>query len=707
MAVIRKIRNYSGLLIVVIGVGLAAFVLGDFLGQGPVGQQQVDVGKVEGTSITYQQFEQRVNRQMENWAQQTGENRPGPEQTFQIRQQVWNEIVKEILLEEQFEDLGINVSSEELYNMIHGNDPHPTIVQSFTDPATGQYDPQQVIEFLQNFDRLEPSVRQQWLQLEDFIKKDRREQKYHELISQGYLVPDPLAVMDYRNRNTQADIRFAFKAHRDIPDDDVQVSESELETVYENHKHRFETDALRDIKYAMLTVFPSEEDRENTLEEIEALKQDLQDVENVPPFVNSVSDERFDPTYHEQGALSPQIDPDIFDASVGDIFGPYEEDNAFKIAMLLDTQMRPDSMRASHILIAYQGSGAATEQTMRTPEEAEAKADSILGVVRNNPAAFPQLAVEESDDQSAQMTQGDLDWFQDGEMVPAFNEAAIETPVGQFTTVESDFGYHVIHVTDKSPLSEKVQVAEIVRYIEPGNRTYQDAYARISTFASELREGADFDTAAEEADLNVREAERVGTMDMRLPGIEQGRQIVQWAFDEDTDTGDFSRIFELEDTFVVATLMNKQDEGIPSLDEVRDNIMAIAMEEKKQEMIADEMAQLMNGASVDDIAAQMDIEVQEATHITFTNRNIPGVGPEPKVIGALFANDDLTIKGPMKGNNGVFIVEVTRMEEADVPEDLTNAKTPLQNAFRNRVPNQAFDAVKEKADIEDNRAMFF
>lgn len=706
MAVINKIRNYSGLLIAVIGIGLAAFVLGDFLGYGPMRQQRFDVGKADGTAITYMHFENRVQQQLSNWQQQTGQT-PGQREAFQMRQQIWNEMLREILMQEIFENLGINVTAEELFDMIHGDDPHAVLRQSFADPVTGQYDPQQVTDFLRNFNQLDPSIRNQWLRLEEFMKQDRRESKYHQLISNAYFVPGPMAKSDFMNRNKTADIRFVYKPHASIDGEQIEISDRELRRVYEEHKHRFKQEASRSITYVSLPVFPSDEDRENTLNDVLALKDELAATENIGPFINAMSDKRFNPTFREQGTLSPQIDPEIFDMEVGSIIGPYMEDNAYVLAKLVDAQMRPDSMRASHILIAYQGSAASSQETTRNYEAAQQKADSLLQVVRNNPARFAALASQLSDDPSAAMNQGDLEWFRDGDMVPPFNEGVIENPTGSYFTVETDFGFHVVHVTGKSPLRKKVQVAKLVRNIEPGTTTYRNTFARISEFASGVRNATDFQTAAEEAELNVRQADRLGMMDMTLPGIENGRPIVQWAFDQDTRVGDISRIFELENNFVIATLTQKMDAGIPPLDKIRQNIMDIAVRERKMEMIAEEMKALMAHASIDDIAEQLELEVKEANNISFNSRSLPGAGNEPKVIGTLFANISDTTIGPIKGNNGVFIIKVEQVNDAIIPDDLTQARETTHRAFKNRVPGQTFQAVKDNARIEDNRAMFF
>ncbi|MDR4988053.1 MAG: peptidylprolyl isomerase [Bacteroidales bacterium] len=707
MAVITKIRNYSGLLIAVIGIGLAAFVLGDFLGYGPMRTQRFDVGKADGQAITYMQFENRVQQQLANWQNQTGMS-AGPRESFQVRQQVWNEMLREILMADVFESLGIDVTAEELFHMIYSDDPHPILRQSFSDPATGRYEPQEVVNFLRNFNQLDPGVRNQWLMIEEYIKNDQREKKYHDLIGKGYLATSALASADFINRNTSADIRFVYKPHTAIDDDEITISDRELRRVYEEHNHRFRQEASRSISYVSLPVFPSEEDRENTLNEVVSLKEEFAAADNVRAFVNSMSDIRFDPSYYGRGELSPNIDPDIFNMPVGSIIGPYVENNSYVLARLVDVRLRPDSMRASHILIAYRGSAAAGPDITRTYAAAQQKADSILQVVRANPRRFASLATQFSDDPSAAMNQGDLDWFPDGAMVAPFNEAVVENPTGSVFTVETDFGFHVVNVTGKSAMTNKVQVAFLAREILPGNRTYQQAFSQISTFASELRAGKDFDAAAEDAGLNVRQADRIGMMDMTLPGIEHGRQIVQWAFDDNTGRGNVSRIFELENNFVVARLTAKQDKGIPALEDIRSNIMDIAIREKKMAMIADELKSFMQeGSDLEVLAEKLSLEVKEAKNLNFNSRNLPGVGPEPVVIGNLFASGDMEVIGPLKGNNGVFVLQVMRKDEGIVPDDLNPVRRTLQTGFMNRVPGQAFQAIKDNARIEDNRAMFF
>jgi len=707
MAVITKIRSYSGLLIAVIGVALAAFVLGDFMGYGPTGRGSFDIGKIDKTKISYQEFEQRVNDQIEGWKMETGNQNPGAREAFQIRQQVWNTMVREVLLNNEMEKLGIEISSEELFHLIHGPNPHQVILRNFSNPMDGSYDPQQVISFLQNFDLLDPNTQNQWLLIEQFIKRERQENKYHNLIRQGYFMPSQLVSLDYQDRNATADLRYVVKRYEAIADSLVQVSDRDMRRVYEENRHLYEQEASRSLQYVAFPVFPSEEDREALRRELLELEDEFAATENVQAFINSTSDERFNPFYFSQGQLSPELDSVMFNAPLGTVYGPIVEENAFVMARLSDIQFRPDSMRASHILISFVGSAAASPNTTRSIDEARTLADSILNVARRNPARLGDMAVELSEDPSAQMNRGDLEWFRDFEMVPEFSDAVVNANVNTFTTAETQFGIHVIHVTGKSAPTKKVQVARLTRDIEPSNRTFQQVFGQASEFAALLRKNKDFEAAAEEQGLSVRVIDMVREMDMSLPGIDNPREIVRWAFDENTKEDAFSRIFDIDNRFIIATVNQKREEGIPSLDEIREEIRTLAIREKKYEMIAAEMKEAMSAGNIDAIAERLQLTPEQALEIRFNMLNLPGVGPEPKVVGAAFGLQPNTVSQPIKGNAGVLLVEVMTREEAMEPDDMTSARRQITTTFSNRVVNDVFNAIRENARIEDNRSLFF
>jgi peptidyl-prolyl cis-trans isomerase D len=705
MAVIGKIRSYSGLLIAVIGIALVAFVLGDFLGYGPTRGQTVEVGAVGSSRIVYHEFENRVAQAMENWRNQSGVAQPGAREAFQIRQQVWEQMLRELLLAREYDELGLKISPEELTELVIGNDPHPAIIQSFSNPADGSFNPQTVMEFIQNMSMMDPSMQQQWFMLEDYIRDQRKETKYHTLIRKGFYVPDALARADFEEKNAMADVRLISKRFSDIPDSLARVTERDLRRVYNQHKQRFKRDASRDLEYVVLPIFASEQDRDRIEQDITRLKQEFITTDNPETFVNTNSDQRFSPVFLSSNELSPELESELFNAEPGAVYGPFVENNAFVVARLVSAQQRPDSMSASHILISFLGSRAATPTTVITRDQAREKADSILGVVRRSPNTFAALASELSEDPSAITNQGDLGWFPDGAMVPGFNEAVINTPVNNFTVAESEFGFHVIRVTGKSAPTRKVQIARLVREIDYSNHTFQRVYGQASSFATDLRNNDDFDQVAGDHGLSKRIID-VTPMDNAIPGIDHPRGIIQWAFAERTREGSISPIFDLDGRFVVARVAAVKEEGVPSLDEIRNEIMAIAINEKKADIIKNEFNQLQ-GLSLDQKSDRLAIEIRTVENVRFASNNLIGFGAEPAVVGSIFALEPNTISAPVKGNNAVFVFEVISREPVVEPSDLTMQQMQLMNNFRNRVPSETYRALRESAEIKDNRHMFY
>lgn len=706
MAVIGKIRSYSGLLIAVIGIALAAFVLGDFMGYGPSGAQNMEVGRVGKSKITYPEFENRVAQQMDVWRQQTGMQNISQREAFQIRQQVWSQMVREFLLSSEFENLGLVISPDELTDMVYGRNPHPSIIQSFSNPVDGSFDPQMVIEFIANLQFVDPSMQRQWFMLEDFIKQQRKETKFHTLIRKGYYMPTLLTRLDYQDKNATADIRITLKRYNEMDDSLVTVSDRELRAAYNENKHRFRTEASRDLEYVVFPVFPSEQDREMTRQQVERLMGEFSTTDDAIAFVNANSDFRFSPRFYAAGELSPQVEEALFNAEPGTVFGPFEENNAFIAARLKEVQMRPDSMKASHILIAHTASMSAGPQTILNRAQAQAKADSLLAVVRRAPGRFAEIASQLSDDPSAIGNQGDLGWFPDGAMVEPFNEAVVNTPVNGFTVAESDFGFHVIQVTGKSALRRKVQIAQLARTIEYSNQTYQRVYGQASAFASALRANQDFDAIVEEQGLAKRVVDNVRALDSSIPGIENPRGIIQWAFGERTQKGSHSQIFDLDGRFVIARVTRVREEGMPSLNDIRDEIKAIAIRDKKAEKFKAEFA-AAQGSSVEEKASALGLQVRNIEAMRFNQNNLQGFGNEPAVVGAVFAVQAGSAPVAVAGNAGVYLVEVIRREEAVEPADWAAQQNQLKSAFRNRVPNEAFRALEESARIVDNRHRFF
>jgi len=707
MAVIGNIRKRSGLLVAVVGIALAAFVLGDFLTGNT--RSIPDVGKIAGETITYREFEFKFDEYLNMVQEQSPELNFTNEQIYEMKQEVWRNLVRETLLEKELKATGITVTADELFELVQGRNPHPYIYQSFSDPQTGMFNPAIVVNFMQTLDQREPEVRRQWYRLEKSIIEERLNTKYTNLIRKGYYVPDAFAKRDYIDKNKAVDINFVLLPFRSIPDEDVTVNKKDLQKAYEKHKHEFYAkEATRTIEYIVFDIIPSEEDRKALEEEMVYLAEEFENTDDIAYFININSDLRYDSLFKKQEQLPLLFDSIIFNAEVGTSIGPLNEGNIYYLARLIEVQNRPDSVKASHILISYEGAFGASQALTRTKEEAEALADSLLNVIKKQPATFEQLAQEFSDDRSAEENNGDLDWFADGMMVHPFNEACFTGKKGDKVKVETDFGFHVIHITDMLAPQKKVKVAIVKRELTPSNDTYQNIYSQASKFAIENKKIEQFEQAVIELGKPKRIAEDMKIMDNNIAGLKSPREIVRWAFNEETKVNSISRIFEIEDKFVIAVLKGMKEKGIPSLETIKDKIEPLAIRHKKAEILEEKMRNAKSSSSsIEQLAQALNTQVEKGEYIRFSSVNLPALGPEPKIIGTAFGLSKGQLSQPIAANNGVFVITVSEVYDAPVLEDYTASKQMLKNFFIQRASFDLNNALEKAYKVEDNRSLFY
>jgi len=707
MALIGDIRKRSGLLVIIIGVALAAFVLGDLLSNRPGSRGGTNIlAEINGEKILGTDFNQRVEENIEAQKLNTNKENLTADEQFQIRQQTWDQVVNETILQEEVSKLGITVSTEELDDQIRGKNPHSYITQSFRDPQTGQFDPATVVNFLQNLEQVDPQMKQRYLMIEKAIKEDRLSTKYRNLIAKGFYVPKAFAKRDYEARNTRVKVRYYGAPYTSIADSLVKVTDADFEKFYTENKHKYQQEASRDIEYVTFEVLPSNEDREKINQEVQGLYTEFLTTENAVSFVNSTSDERYDSTWIKRGKLPFQMDSLMFNSPVGTTFAPFIENNMYMMARLVDVQTRPDSLKASHILISYQGTNV-NPDTKLTKEQAKVKADSVLNLVKSSPAKFEELAGTINDDQTASKSKGDLNWFADGAMVPAFNSAVLNGKIGDIIEVETQFGFHIIKITGKTAPVKKVRVAMVKRLIEPSSKTMQDVYTQASQFASKAKDMEGFNKLIDEQKLTKRLAERISPDQNSLPGLSEARQIVIWAFNKETEKGNISQVFDLENRYMVAVLKDVREKGLPTLEQLKEFIEPMVKRDKKAEtLIAEINKNFKSLANID--KAYMTLGMKADTNeVTFASSNLPGYGKEDDVIGTLFTLKPGQMSKPVKGNQAVFILVAEQITPAPPKDDLTAEKRMLTNAFRTRAQREPAEALKRKAEIEDNRLMFY
>ena len=704
MAAIERIRRHSGLLIAIIGLALLAFVLQDlFQSQGR--NREYNVAVIDGEKIPYQDFETLKDKNMES--RRTSNNNLSSAETYSIYNSTLDQMVKDHIMGKEYETVGINVSSDELYDQFVGENPHQWVIQSFSNPD-GSFNKEMVEYYLQNLNDFAPDARVRWLDFERAVKDNRLETKFNELVKASYHVPAALAEKYYQNKNTKASADVIALRYATIPDSTVVVTDKDNKAFYEENKFRFETDERRDIDYVVFEIKPSQEDRQDALKLVQSMREDFVNTDNVVNFVNANSDRRYDSTWMGRKDVSQQIEKAIFDNGNGKgyVYGPYEDNETFNLVRIVDIQSRPDSLKASHILISY--AGAANSQDTITKEQAEAKANELLAQLRSNPkneGLFAELAEANSTDPGSKSKGGDLDWFTDGAMVAPFNEYVVNNPVGSLGIVETIFGYHIIKVTDKTQAQPKVRLAYLTHEITPSTKTYQNTFAEANKFVTESKNYDQFNAAVERDGLTKRTMPRMNAATYQITGIDNPRQIVRWAFDDKTKVGDVSSIFDLDDMFVVAALTNIVPEGYAPMEAVIDQAKYQVINKKKGEMAVEKMKACAN--DVNRMVNELGAESATVSDVTIDSRVLSNFGVEADIIGTLLGMKEGEEVGPIAGNSSAFILKNVKLTPAEATTDYSDILREKTSQFNNKVLNgSVYNALKNLADIKDNRAVF-
>ena len=523
-------------------------------------------------------------------------------------------------------------------------------------------------------------------------------------------MPAKLAQKYYENKNVKASADVIALRYSTIPDSTVVVTDQDNKKFYEENKYRFETDEARGIEYVVFDIKPSADDRQEALEYVANLKEDFTATDNVASFVNANSDARYDSTWMSRTDVPAVIESVVFDNGnqPGFVFGPYFDNDAYNLVRIVDLQNRADSLKASHILIPYVGA-LRSEDTITTKERAQAIADSLANVLKKNvkkPELFAELANQFSSDKGSAEKGGDLDWFTDGVMVPTFNEYVMNNPVGQIGVVESPFGFHVIKVTGKTEMQPKARLAVLKHDVSFSTKTYQDVFAQANKFVTENRTYDQFNAAIEEQGLTKRTMPKMLASTYQITGIENPRQIVRWAFDDKTKKGDVSSIFEMDDMFVVAALTDVVPEGYAPIDIVAEQSKYQILNLKKGEIAVEKMKAC--GTDYDRMVNELGAEMASVSDVSLDGRVLSNFGVEADVVGTILGMKEGEVVGPIAGNTSAFIVRNVKVQEAPATSDYSSILREKTSQFNNKVLNNGvYNALRNNAKIEDNRARFY
>ncbi|WP_127138217.1 peptidylprolyl isomerase [Flagellimonas oceanensis] len=704
MAILENIRKRTTVLILIIGLALFAFVISgvfssnNFSG-GKVGSS---VAEVNGENIPIDEFRAQV---------ETASRRYGPSVTStQLVNMVYDQEVRKTILDQQFEDLGIDVESDQIIEFVRTSG--YAQIPDFQD-ENGVFNEQVFKSAIADWRANDPLRYDAWLQDEASIIQAAKERMYFNLVKGGVTATLAEGEMNYDMANDKVDMQYIRIPYTSIPDSTIEVSKSDIQSYINDHKALFEQDKARDIRFVYFEEKPSAEDENNVKAAISSLIDDkvtkatdttyvekqFRNTTDMAAFLDRHSDAKFDTIYKAKKDLPSVVADTLMAMSVGEIYGPYKDGDAYKVSKVMDRKEN-GTVKASHILITWEGAERANPSITRTKEEAEAEANRLLAEARKEDVIFSALARDNSDGPSAPRG-GDLGYFQEGVMADEFNDFCFGNPTGTVGLVETQFGYHVIKVDDKQDV---IQLATLSREIEPSEETINTLFTNATKYEMAVMdaEPEDFGDIARESNYTVRPVNKIKEMEENLPGLGSQRSIVQWAFNDDTSVGDIRR-FNANNGYAVVQLTKKYKKGLMAPEDAS----ATALPAIRKELKAEQIIAANKGKTMDAIASDNNVSPSTASAVTLSSPTLPGAGREPLVVGTAFALEQDQTSDLIEGNTGVFMIKVTNKTEAADVENYSTYAQNLQTSAAARVNGAVYNALKDKAEIEDKRATFY
>ncbi|WP_421824153.1 peptidylprolyl isomerase [Flagellimonas oceanensis] len=704
MAILENIRKRTTVLILIIGLALFAFVISgvfssnNFSG-GKVGSS---VAEVNGENIPIDEFRAQV---------ETASRRYGPSVTStQLVNMVYDQEVRKTILDQQFEDLGIDVESDQIIEFVRTSG--YAQIPDFQD-ENGVFNEQVFKSAIADWRANDPLRYDAWLQDEASIIQAAKERMYFNLVKGGVTATLAEGEMNYDMANDKVDMQYVRIPYTSIPDSTIEVSKSDIQSYINDHKALFEQDKARDIRFVYFEEKPSAEDENNVKAAISSLIDDkvtkatdttyvekqFRNTTDMAAFLDRHSDAKFDTIYKAKKDLPSVVADTLMAMSVGEIYGPYKDGDAYKVSKVMDRKEN-GTVKASHILITWEGAERANPSITRTKEEAEAEANRLLAEARKEDVIFSALARDNSDGPSAPRG-GDLGYFQEGVMADEFNDFCFGNPTGTVGLVETQFGYHVIKVDDKQDV---IQLATLSREIEPSEETINTLFTNATKYEMAVMdaEPEDFGDIARESNYTVRPVNKIKEMEENLPGLGSQRSIVQWAFNDDTSVGDIRR-FNANNGYAVVQLTKKYKKGLMAPEDAS----ATALPAIRKELKAEQIIAANKGKTMDAIASDNNVSPSTASAVTLSSPTLPGAGREPLVVGTAFALEQDQTSDLIEGNTGVFMIKVTNKTEAADVENYSTYAQNLQTSAAARVNGAVYNALKDKAEIEDKRATFY
>lgn len=703
MAILGKIRQQSIFLILVIGLALFAFVISGAFGNGAgdTGPNE-PIGVINGEEVQLENFRLLVDQTERAYGYTT----------LQAVETVWNQLSRNQLFLSEFEKLGIDAGKDQIEQVVSSNE------SIITDPRfineAGFFDFGLFTDFIAQMRETNPQGYETWKQQEAGIVASARESIYFDLIRSASVVTEKEAQIQYHLEADNVDLDYVQIPFSSIPDSLVSVKQSEVKQYIKNHASKYQREPSRSLQYVAFLEQATAADETAIRTELEKLIEDrvayndvskltdtivgFKNTKDLAAFIERNSEEGFDSIYTAKGRLPKAYAEILNNLETGEVFGPYKDINSLKISKLLDRKVN-GNIRASHILISFQGAESTDPSVTRSKAEAKKLANNLYRQVRRDADKLVSLAAEYSDGPNKNRG-GDLGFFQEQGMDPALYSFANKNRVGRVGLVETAYGFHVIKVTDKQDL---VLLASVSREIIPSDETSNRIFKEATQFEMDAAK-EDFKTLAENQNYSLRNVASVDALDENLPGLPEQRVIVQWAFSEDTKEGDIKRFNLSYGGYAIVQVTKQRAGGLASVDEVSFEVAQEIRKEKKAQLIMDENADIV---SLEDLAAKNGVEVVNALAINQKSGTLVGAGYEPYVVGAAFGVPANSTSKLIKGSRGVYKLQVKAIKIAEDLEDYSDYAKQLAAQQKTQLGAAIVKALETSAEIEDNRSLYY
>lgn len=688
MATLNTLRTKGGWIVTfVIGIALLAFLIGDLAGGNSVFGTREKVGTIDGNKISYMDYAQEIDRITEIQTILNNGESLSAEMQDQVRNYAWEVMQNNIVLFPGLEKMGIEVTDDEMFDRMYGNNISPVLANSgiFTNPETGMFDKSALQNFVSSY-QMDPTGRMAllWQYLQEQVRQNAMVEKYLALVSGMSFVTDAEAETGAQRSNTLYNARYVVQEYSAIPDSLVKLTSSDVRNYYNAHKENYRQSAFRGVEYVVFEVLPSAKDYADAKDFVNEMSAEFAASDNLQQYVTLNSQEPFNAVYYTREQLPTDLAEYAFNPNRTEVYGPMLEGDVYTTTRVSDMRTFPDT-------IGFKQMGFAPGT--------EALADSVFNVLKSG-GDFETLAGEYSLIPAAAVDAGRINT----QGIPMEIGEQIYNTRDRLIKIDSPGGTMILDVYFRGPVSPKVQLAELVYHIEPSSATQQAAYAKASAFYTATAGLSDnFNKIVADSAYSKRVA-RIQAGQTQVSGLENGREMVRWAFN--AKTGSISNIMEIDNNYVIATLVSAAEDGYAPVEQVQSQIAGELTRQKKFETLAGRMS---GAASLGALAQSLSTEVGEVSGLNYNTIYIPDMAVmDPQLVGALCGGvPEGKLSKPIQGLSGVYVVEITSSQAVEEQTTAEMERARLEAQAQYNLPSRAFDAIVAKSKVVDGRAKYF